>query len=197
VGKHVKIKGILVLSLALLSLTACQAVATRQVEGSSLQPAPPQVTKPEQRRTLVMRSDIVPDEPAFVPARTAPPAPVKAVPVEEMPVDQPLTDPASELQAPLPQTEPTEVAVDEPATAAPTPLVPEGNDPQAAEGTGTALGFDPAALLKDPAGTLQTTSVAGMPLWLVVVFGVLAIISLVIGFSGPREQDSRDEPAFA
>jgi hypothetical protein len=36
-----------------------------------------------------------------------------------------------------------------------------------------------------------------MPLWLVVAFGLLLIISLVIGFSGPRNVESRDEPAFA
>jgi hypothetical protein len=37
-----------------------------------------------------------------------------------------------------------------------------------------------------------------MPLWLVLCFGALALLSLVIGFSGPRERDDpRDEPAFA
>jgi hypothetical protein len=58
------------------------------------------------------------------------------------------------------------------------------------------MGFDPQGLVKDPVAALQT-SVGGMPLWLVVAFALLAIISLVIGFSGPREPESRDEPAFA
>ncbi len=195
-GKRIKSMGFMALSMALLSLTACQAVQTRQVESASLKPVP-QVSKPEQRRTLVMRSDIVPDEPAYVPARNAASVPAAPAPVEEVPTDQPLTDPAAGLQAALPDTTPSETAPPEPATAAPTSLVPEVSDPQPAAGEGTVMGFDPSALLKDPAGTLQTTTVAGMPLWLVVAFGVLAIISLIIGFSGPRESDSRDEPAFA
>ena len=187
---------VLALCTVMLSLTACQAVHTQQ--SSVTTASPPQATKPAPRQTLVVRGDIVPDEPEVAPVRgrTRHAAAVPAI------ADPAITDPAGETTAPAPDaaltegTVPDPASVDQPATTEPTPITPAPVDPQLENGPGSSMGFDPQGLIRDPVAALQT-SVGGMPLWLVVAFALLAIISLVIGFSGPREPESRDEPAFA
>ena len=186
---------VLALGAVLLSLTACQAVHTQQTVTTT---TPPQATKPAPRQTLVVRGDIVPDEPEVAPVRgrTRYASSVPAI------AEPAVSDPANETTAPAPDPAVTESPLpdpanaDQPATTEPTPITPAPVDPQLENGPGTSMGFDPQGLVKDPVAALQT-SVGGMPLWLVVAFALLAIISLVIGFSGPREPESRDEPAFA
>lgn len=184
----------LALGAVLLSLTACQAVHTQQSVTTS---APSPASKPAPRQTLVVRSDIVPDEPEVAPAR----ARARQAAAIDLPAGPAMADPASEVPAqdtpPVADgTLPDPAATDQPAITSPTPITSAPADPQPENGPGTTMGFDLQSLMKDPAAALQT-SVGGMPLWLVVAFGLLAIISLVIGFSGPREDETRDEPAFA
>ncbi|MFN9779677.1 MAG: hypothetical protein ACK55V_07180 [Alphaproteobacteria bacterium] len=184
----------LALGAVLLSLTACQAVHTKQ-SATNIAPSV-QATKPVQRQTLVVRGEIVPDEPegAVLPARrqmaSITPAPADPA-VTPTPVETPATDPAL-----ADGTVPDVTPADQPASTDPTPITPALVDPQSDNAPGPAMAFDMQAFLKDPVAALQT-SVGGMPLWLVVAFGLLLIISLVIGFSGPRNVESRDEPAFA
>lgn len=183
----------LALGAVLLSLTACQTVNTQQ---SATTAPPAQTTKPVQRQTIVVRSEIVPDEPegTMLPARR------QLASVTGAPADPAVTAPAAEAPATDPAladgTLPDTAVTDQPASTDPTPITPAPVDPQAENAPGPSMGFETEGFFKDPVAALQT-SVGGMPLWLVVAFGLLLIISLVIGFSGPNQGESRDEPAFA
>jgi|GEM_PF-3249276 len=185
----------LALGAVLLSLTACQTVQTQQ-SSTGTAAAPAQATKPVPRQSIVVRGEIVPDEPepAMPPARrqmasimAAPADPAVAAP----PVETPVTDPAL-----IDGTLPDAAGTDLPASTTPTPITPPAVDPQAENAPSSSKGLSMQAFLRDPAAALQT-DVFGMPLWLVVAFVLLLIISLFIGFSGPRQAESRDEPAFA
>ncbi len=196
VGAFSRKARLLALVAVLLSLTACQTVQTRQ-SGSTM--APPQATKPAPRQTLVVRGDIVPDEPEPAPARAATgrsraAAMATAPSVSDSGAEAPaaVSDPAA-----TPELPPVDAPAGEEALTTPTAITPPASvDPQLDDTPVSGVGFNPQSLLKDPVAALQTT-VGGMPLWLVVAFGLLAIISLAIGFSGPREGETRDEPAFA
>ena len=197
VGAFSRKARLLALVAVLLSLTACQTVQTRQ-SGSTM--APPQATKPAPRQTLVVRGDIVPDEPAPAPARAAAAGRSRAAAIATAPS---VSDPVAEVPAPAsdpaatPEVAPLDAPASEEALTTPTAITPPASvDPQLDDAPVSSVGFKPQSLLKDPVAALQTT-VGGMPLWLVVAFGLLAIISLAIGFSGPREAETRDEPAFA
>lgn len=185
----------LALGAVLLSLTACQTVQTKQsAAGSSASPA--QATKPVPRQTIVVRGEIVPDEPetAVLPARR------QLASITPVPADPAVTPPAVETTAtdpaPTDGIVPDAAVTEQPASTPPTPITPAPVDPQAENAPNSTMGFDMQSFLKDPVAALQT-SVGGMPLWLVVTFGLFLIISLVIGFSGSGRAESRDEPAFA
>jgi hypothetical protein len=188
----------------MLSLAACQAVQGRQQIKTDLQP-PASFTTVDTREARmarsnrVVRSEIVPDAPVVMARRQAPVAVGMADALPGEPgVSWPSTDPATAPASPsvtedgLPLPGADIAASGEPTALLPPPVATASRDP-----AGLLSGIDPDALLKDPRAALQTT-VAGMPLWLVLCFGALALLSLVIGFSGPRERDDpRDEPAFA
>jgi len=204
VGKGIKRAGSLALCFAMLSLAACQAVQSRQPIKTNLQP-PASFTTVDTREARmarsarVVRSEIVPDAPVVMARRQAPVAAGMAeAQTGEPVVSWPSTDPATAPASPSVTEDPAVPSgADTAATGAPTALLPPPVATASRDPAGILSGIDPNALLKDPHAALQTT-VAGMPLWLVLCFGALALLSLVIGFSGPRDRDEpRDEPAFA
>lgn len=142
---------------------------------------------PAPRRTIVVRGEIVPDEPAPPPRRRAP---VPAAADETAPA----VDPGAAAVA--------EPAVENPPVAEtpPVPITPPvAEEPAApavdsAKPTGSLIG-DLLAWVRDPNGPLQTP-VGGMPLWLVGLLGFLALLALFVAFRGGSDS-KREEPAFA
>lgn len=128
-----------------------------------------------------------PEPSASVPATTAdatppsstpatPAAPVESAPVTEVPpATVPSTDPSVVPASPV--TSETQPASSEAAPAETTPAA--DNNPQS-----LLPNLDPAKLPE----LLQMTF-AGLPLWLIILVGLVLIVALAIGFGGRRENE--------
>ena len=176
------------LLVAGLSLAACSTVQT-DPPGTDRNFSTTGATKPgpAPRQTIVVRGEIVPDEPAVLPRRRAPVPAVAEDPAPAVdPGAAPVTDPVVE-NPPVADTPP--VPITPPAATEPAAPAVDSAKP-----TGSLIG-DLLAWVRDPNGPLQTP-VGGMPLWLVGLLGFLALLALFVAFRGGSDS-KREEPAFA
>ncbi len=160
-------------------------------------PAPVSARKPRAKPAVTasaVRSPVIEDEVAS--PVTAPPPKPAAIATPDPIVAKPA--PAIVAVAPPVPATPAPAPAELSAVAPPDPIAPSDSisvadvpgattDP-VAEPPPSSLFNDPAALLKDPKAFLQA-KIGGMPLWLVVLFALLAFMSLVIGFRGRKEPE--------
>ncbi len=206
---------ILVLLAASLVLASCETTPT-VVKPPEI--APVIVEAPPPSAPRVVRSAIVPDDPEPVIKTAAVMQPIMEQ-EDASPVATPerATAPVV-VPTPAPKPAPAEVIIppasggagatvataappatlaEEPAAAPPTGITPAESiktadapsaTPPVTEPPPSSLFNDPAAFLKDPKALLQV-KIGGVPLWLVVLFVLLAFISLVIGFRGRKSPE--------
>lgn len=225
--KSFKTKPVLLVAVS-LSLLACETVQTTTKPLDASPPAA-EVTlaPPAPREPVIVRSDIVPDDPAPVPVAKPKPARrvmASAIVPDEATAPDPVasveTAPAKPEVAPPPlsatpdpalatiaKPEPGPAAAtltpETPATSAPpTTITPPPGTPETPTATPSSEP-PPSSILNNPSewlkdpGAVLQASIGGVPLWLVVLLAVLTIISLLVGFGRSKDKPEKEEPVAA
>ncbi len=125
------------------------------------------------------------------PEPAKPAKPEKTAKVEKPAKTEPA--PVTTADATPPASPPTD-ATTPPTDSAPTPAdtAPESGDTATtevatADGAGDTA-FDPKRLLSDPASVMKM-QVAGFPVWLLALVGLIILAALIIGFGGRRKSE--------
>lgn len=153
---------------------------------------------PARKRVHATMEPIEDDEPASTPAVTSTSSTPTPTPTPATPLAATTAAAAPAIGAPA-----TSAVAEEPAAAAPSSITPPpavaadaagpADDGAAKAPPPSSVFNDPSSWLKDPKAFLQA-SIGGIPLWIVVLLGLLALISLVLAFRGKKKPEPKEEP---